>query len=291
MPELPEVETIRSSLQKHIVGHTIQDVVIHLPKQISGEVQRVKGAKIQRVLRFGKGLVIDLDNGYSITIHVKMTGQMLYRSPQTTKQVITGNAKVDLQSLPDKYTHVVFGLDGGAFLFYRDVRQFGWIKIVKSDSVASQQYFKSLGPEPAVAEAMAGKAILTLHYFRHILSRRKTPIKMLLMDQGFIAGIGNIYANDALYISHIHPQRPANSLCKEEQEKLFDAIEVVLRKGIEVGGASEWSYVDALGRAGKYQDLFQVYRKHGKPCPRCGTTIETIRMGGRGTFFCPTCQK
>ncbi len=284
MPELPEVETIRIGLQKYIVGHTIQSIDVHLPKQLSGDTNAVIGAKILEVKRFGKGLVIDLNNGYSITIHVKMTGQMLYRNPQqTVRQVIPGNAKVAIDALPDKYTHVVFHLDKGAELFYRDVRQFGWIKIVKSDSVASQQYFKSLGPEPL--------RDLTLPMFQEIVLKRKTSIKMLLMDQGLIAGIGNIYANDALFISHIHPQRSANSLTKDEQEKLFDAIEVVLRKGIAVGGASEWSYVDALGQAGKYQDFFQVYRKHGQPCPNCGTIIETIRMGGRGTFFCPQCQR
>jgi formamidopyrimidine-DNA glycosylase len=282
MPELPEVETIRIGLQKYLVGHSIKSIQINMAKQISGDIDAITGARILEVKRFGKGLVIDLNNGYSITIHVKMTGQMLYKHLNTPKQ-IPGNVKVDINALPDKYTHVIFYLDNDAVLFYRDVRQFGWIKIVKSDSVASQQYFKSLGPEPL--------RDLTLEKFREILSKRKTPIKMLLMDQGQIAGIGNIYANDALYISHIHPQRPANDLTEDEQEKLFDAVEVVLQKGIDVGGASEWSYVDALGQAGKYQDFFQVYRKHGQPCPKCGTIIETIRMGGRGTFFCPKCQK
>ncbi len=283
MPELPEVETIRAGLQKHLVGHTIKDIQINMAKQISGDVDAILGAIIMEVNRFGKGLVIDLDNGYSITIHVKMTGQMLYRNSKTTKQVIAGNAKVDITALPDKYTHVIFNLDKNAFLYYRDLRQFGWIKIVRSDSVASQPFFKSLGPEPL--------RDLKLEKFRTILNRRKTPIKMLLMDQGVIAGIGNIYANDALFVAGIHPQRPANALTKLEQKNLFDAVEEVLQKGIAVGGASEWSYVDALGQAGKYQDFFQVYRKHGQPCPRCGTTIETIRMGGRGTFFCPGCQK
>lgn len=283
MPELPEVETIRIGLQKYLVGHTIQDVIINLPKQLSGDPKAVIGAKIVEVKRFGKGLVVDLDNGHSITIHVKMTGQMLYKSPTVKKQVIPGNAKVDLAALPDKYTHVVFVLDGGAVLYYRDVRQFGWIKIVRSDSVASQPYFKSLGREPL--------RDLTLADFGVILSKRKTPIKMLLMDQSQIAGIGNIYANDALYLAGIHPKRQANSLTIAEQTKLFNAIETVLQKGIEVGGASEWSYVDALGRAGKYQEFFKVYRKNGTPCPKCGTTIESIRMGGRGTFFCPECQK
>jgi formamidopyrimidine-DNA glycosylase len=289
MPELPEVETIRSGLQKNIVGHTIVNVEVRMLKQISGDTHAVIGAKIVEVKRFGKGLVIDLDNGFSITIHVKMTGQMLYRNA-ASKQRISGNTKVDISSLPDKYTHVIFHLDNEAILYYRDVRQFGWIKIVRSDSVASQPYFKSLGPEPAVTEAVSGKTLLTLANFRRILSRRKTPIKMLLMDQGSIAGIGNIYANDALYLAGIYPKRQACSLSAEEQTKLFEAIETVLRKGIEVGGASEWSYVDALGKAGEYQNFFKVYRKNGQPCPKCGTIIETIRMGGRGTFYCPSCQ-
>lgn len=279
MPELPEVETIRKGLQTLLVGHKIRDVIINLPKQLNGEPEYIIGTKIREVKRFGKGLVIDLENGYSITIHVKMTGQMLYKAEGT----VSGNEKIDILSLPDKYTHVIFKLDRGAELLYRDVRQFGWIKIVKSDSVASQPYFKSLGREPLKD--------LTLEHFSTILEKRKTPIKILLMDQKQIAGIGNIYANDALYLAGIHPTRPANSLQKKEQQKLFESIEEVLQKGISVGGASEWSYVDALGKAGKYQDFFKVYRKQGTICTKCGTTIETIKMGSRGTFFCPKCQK
>ncbi|HSX08711.1 MAG TPA: DNA-formamidopyrimidine glycosylase [Candidatus Saccharimonadales bacterium] len=283
MPELPEVETIRIGLQKYLVGHTIEDVIIHLPKQISGDTKSIIGAKILSVKRFGKGLVITLSNGYSITIHVKMTGQLLYKNSSLSSQPIAGNAKVSVASLPDRYTHVVFKLDKGASLFYRDVRQFGWIRVVRSDLVATEQYFRSLGPEPL--------RDLTLDMFQQILSKRKTPIKQLLMDQSLIAGIGNIYANDALFVARIHPKRSANSLTQKEQKLLFLAIEQVLKKGIEVGGASEWSYVDALGKSGRYQEFFQVYRKHGQKCPRCGTEIETIRLGGRGTFFCPECQR
>jgi formamidopyrimidine-DNA glycosylase len=283
MPELPEVETIRRGLEKYLVGHVITDVLVNLPKQVSGETQAILGATILEVKRFGKGLVIEVDNGYSITIHVKMTGQLLYKNSSSNKNVIPGAAKVSILSLPDKYTHVIFQLDQGAVLFYRDVRQFGWIKVVRSDSVASQPFFKSLGPEPLKD--------LTLLVFRGLLAERKTPIKQLLLDQEKIAGIGNIYANDALYVAGIHPARPANSLTASEQEKLFVAIEQVLQKGIDVGGASEWSYVDALGQAGKYQDFFQIYRKTGQPCKKCGTPVESIKMGGRGTFFCPSCQK
>jgi formamidopyrimidine-DNA glycosylase len=283
MPELPEVETIRRGLEKHLVGHTIINILVNLPKQISGETQAILESKITAVKRFGKGLVIDLDNGYSITIHVKMTGQLLYKTAASDKNVIPGAAKVAISSLPDKYTHVIFELDRGAVLFYRDVRQFGWIKVVRSDSVASQPFFRKLGPEPLKD--------LTLQLFRELLAKRKTPIKQLLLDQEKIAGIGNIYANDALFVAGIHPTRSANSLTATEQEKLFAAIEQVLQKGIDVGGASEWSYVDALGQAGQYQDFFQIYRKTGQPCKRCGTPVEAIKMGGRGTFYCPSCQK
>lgn len=283
MPELPEVETIRIGLHKYLLGHTIKAVDIRLPKQLSGNPDDIIGATVLGVKRFGKGLVVALSNGFSITIHVKMTGQMLYKSKTSRTQGIPGNAKVDISLLPDKYTHVIFELDNDAVLFYRDVRQFGWIKIVRSDLVASQPYFRSLGPEPL--------RDLTYDAFCMLLSKRKTPIKMLLMDQGVIAGVGNIYANDALYLAGIHPTRPANSLSAKEQKNLFEAIETVLKKGIEVGGASEWSYVDALGQAGKYQNFFQIYRKTGQPCPKCGTIIESMRMGGRGTFYCPTCQR
>jgi formamidopyrimidine-DNA glycosylase len=147
--------------------------------------------------------------------------------------------------------------------------------------VPEMPFFKSLGSEPL--------RDLTLERFMKLL-QRKTPIKLLLMDQTKIAGIGNIYANDALYLAKIHPKRPAENLTKKEAKVLFEAIEKVLQKGIEVGGASEWHYVDVLGGKGQYQNFFLVYRKHNTPCPRCGTLLETVKMGGRGTFFCKNCQ-
>lgn len=279
MPELPEVETIRLGLQKYLVGHTIKDVEIRLQKQISGNPKDVIGAKVTGIRRFGKGLVIDLDNAFSIAVHVKMTGQLIYED-------MTTHAKrhpVKVGLLPGPSTHVIFHLDKNGKLYYSDIRQFGWIKIVRTDSVASVPYFKELGPEPFKD--------LTLEKFVEILSKKRTSIKPLMMDQKIIAGIGNIYANDALYVAGIHPKRPASSLTGEEQSRLFKAIETVLQKGLKAGGASEWQYVNALGEAGDYQNFFQVYRKDGKPCTKCGTIIETLKIGGRGTFFCPTCQK
>jgi formamidopyrimidine-DNA glycosylase len=281
MPELPEVETIRKGLEKYLVGRTIEDVEIRLPKMMQGDTQRVKGAIVQAVRRYGKGLVIDLNNGYSIAIHVKMTGQLVYQGRGVPSGSMPLAGKVG--SLPGNATHVIFTLDQNDKLYYNDIRQFGWLKIVPTESVAELGFFKSLGPEALSS--------LTPEKFRSILTSNKSPIKPLLMEQKKIAGIGNIYANDALFLAKIHPSRPANSLSIDETTRLFNAIETVLRKGLEVGGASEWQYVNVLGEAGGYQNFFQVYGRVGKPCPNCGTTIEKIVMGGRGTFFCPTCQQ
>lgn len=284
MPELPEVETIRLGLEKYLIGHKIVDVDVRLPRIFSGDSKRVIGGKVISARRFGKGLLIDLDNSYSIAVHVKMTGQLLYKVSKEPKETgVPKEAKVNIRDLPDKYTHVVFSLDKNAFLFYRDVRQFGWVKVLPTKDASDLPFFKSLGPEPLKD--------LNLEKFKAIISKNKTNIKVLLMDQKRISGIGNIYANDALFVAKIYPKRIALSLSQNETRVLFCGIEVVLKKGLEVGGASEWSYVDVLGGEGKYQNFFQVYNKRGLPCKNCGTKIEKITLGGRGTFYCPKCQK
>lgn len=311
MPELPEVETIRKGLQKYLVGHTITAIEVRLPKQFHGNPQAAIGAKVIAARRFGKGLVIDLDNAFSIAIHVKMTGQLLYRRVSRVSEVSRVSG-AEIGELPDKYTHVVFELRNNnnvipseveeshatktpvratlgrddnisAYLYYRDIRQFGWIKVLPTNEVKELAFFKNLGSEPLKD--------LTLKKFSELLRRTKTPIKLLLMDQTKIAGIGNIYANDALYRAKIHPKRPASSLTKKESKALFAAIEYVLQKGIEVGGASERDYVNVLGGRGQYQNFFLVYQKAGEKCLRCQTIIEKMVLGGRGTFFCPACQR
>lgn len=286
MPELPEVETIKLGLQKYMVGHTITDIELRLPKQFHGDPKLAIGGKVLAARRFGKGLVIDLDNRYSLAIHVKMTGQLLYEKVSRVSQVArvprVPRGEKEIFNLPDKYTHVVFSLDNDAVLYYRDMRQFGWIKVLPTSEVLDLPFFRSLGLEPLKN--------LSFEKFRSLLQKYKTPIKILIMDQTKIAGVGNIYANDALYLAKVHPKRPALSLNDKEIKALFDAIEHVLRKGIAVGGASEWHYVDVLGGKGQYQHFFQVYRKNGKSCGRCGTIIEKMHLGGRGTFFCPACQ-
>lgn len=291
MPELPEVETIRLGLEKHLVGHKITDVEIKLRKIVQGDEKNIIGGKVTGVRRFGKGLVIDLDNGYLLAIHIKLTGQLIYRKvskggkvsevPKEEEKikVIRGTYEV----LPNKWTHVIFHLDKDASLYYNDFRQFGWIKIVKQEELQKLVFFKELGPEFFKD--------LTSEKFRDIVKKSKTVIKPLLMDQKKISGVGNIYANDGLFDAKIDPKRKANILSDKEIENLFTSVEKVLKLGLKLGGASELSFVNALGGEGKYQEHFLVYGQEGKPCPRDGSIIQKIALGGRGTYFCPTCQK
>jgi len=186
--------------------------------------------------------------------------------------------------LPGKFTHVIFKLDRGGTLYYNDFRQFGWIKIVNTKDVETSEFVGKLGPEPLKD--------LTFKKFGEILLKTKTAIKVVLMDQARIGGVGNIYANDSLWMSKIHPKRPANSLAQAEQKELFDNLISVLKEGIKYGGASELNFVTAEGRDGGYQNHFRVYGQQNKLCQRCKKEkIEKEFLGGRGTYFCPHCQK
>ena len=278
MPELPEVESIRLGLEKYLIGHIIESIEVRWTKSFRGKPEWIAGGKVTGVRRFAKVLSIDLSNAYSLLIHVKMTGQLIYQGPKLPHQVLSKKSA----EVGGKHTHVVFTLDRSARMSFSDTRKFGWIEVVKTQDVLQFPFIANLGPEP-----FAG---LTFDVFARTLGNAKTPIKLLLMDQGKIGGIGNIYANDALWLAKVHPMRPANSLTTSEQKKLFDAVMVVLRKGIELGGASEFSYIRPDGSEGKYQEHFLVYGKAGEPCSRCRTTLQKISLGGRGTYFCSKCQ-
>ncbi len=295
MPELPEVETIRRGLEKYLVGHTIERVEVRTRKSLQSGEDKLIGGKIAGTRRFGKVLIIDLDNGYSALIHLKLTGQTIYRGPNLKSPL--GLSKKIFGGLPGKHTHVIFHLDKGGKLYFNDYRKFGWIKVVKTDDVEKTPFIEKLGPEPFVGTqgkpfGYSGQVFLTLELFRKILGRGKAPIKLLLMDQEKIGGIGNIYANDALWKAKVNPKRPANSLSLSEQKDLFDAIIYVLKKSLETGGSSENAYVTSEGGEGAYQNYFLAYNQQGKLCPRCKKAkIEKIQFRGRGTYFCPVCQK
>jgi len=282
MPELPEVQSVKLQLDKFLVGHIIEDVKVNTPSIITGDVNKITGAKVKNIRRFGKVLVFDTDKNFSIVSHIKLTGQFIYRGPnlkrgkELSKKVVGG--------LGGKHTHVIFQLSDEGELFYNDVRRFGWIKIVKTSDVENIDFIKKLGPEPL--------GTLTIKKFIEILGGTKRAIKVLIMDQSKIGGIGNIYANDALFLAKINPKRPANSLDSSEVKKLFNSINTVLKRGLEYGGASELAFVTPDGSEGEYQEHTLVYGKEGSVCKHgCQGKIEKFMLGGRGTYWCPSCQK
>ena len=279
VPELPEVETIRRGLEKYLVGKKIIAIEILDKKLKQSQPFHRFGGIVAAVRRFGKGLVIDLNNGFSIAAHIKMTGQFIYRGPETKKTALSSF----VDNLPSKHTRIIFKLDKNANLFFNDVRRFAWVKIVKTSEVENLPFFKELGPEPFKD--------LTLKYFQNVLKKSNSPLKSLLMDQKKIGGVGNIYANDALNLARIDPRKKTSTFKVNEINKLFDAIHEVLKNGLKYGGATENNFVNALGQSGKYQNHFLAYGRDGEKCYNCGGIIKKIRIAGRGTYFCPDCQK
>ncbi len=272
MPELPEVETIRRDLINLVAGKTILGIRIKLPRIIrkhksAGEIRkRIVGKKVKELDRRGKSLLFHLD-GDILVIHLGMTGQILFSTQKHPFQ-------------KDKYTHAVIDFEEGKQLLFKDVRQFGQMYVVRKENLEKTL---ELGPEPLVKS-------FTLDVLRKLLSA-PTKIKVLLMDQKKIAGIGNIYSDEILFEARIHPLRPANSLSQDEVKRLYQAIAAILKKGIKYRGTSADSYLDALGRKGRYEEHHRVYRRSGEPCRVCRTTIKRITIGGRSAHFCPKCQK
>ena len=263
MPELPEVETIRRGLKEKILGKKIVKVDIKVPKLFVGNSKDIIGTKIIDAKRVAKVLEIVLSNGYSIIIHLKMTGQLIYQGEE------------------NQFTHIIYHFADGTKLLFNDMRKFGWNKIVKTSEVIKifgPDYF---GPEPGMGE-------FTVGYLKKIFSKSGKAIKLVLMDQEKIGGIGNIYANDALYVAGILPTRPAKSLTDIEISKLKKAIEKVIKLGLEYGGSSENTYVNIEGKKGRYMEVTAVYQKKTDPKDH---EIQRTKIGGRGTFSCPICQK
>ncbi len=280
MPELPEVETIRRGLEKYLTGKTIKEIKILDEKLIEGDPKKTLNAKILAVKRYGKGLVIELNNDYSIAFHIKLTGQLIYRGKEN-KNIKPSKEKVGV--LPSKFTRAMIYFKPQGVLYFNDVRRFAWMKILKQNNLSRLDFFKHLGPEPLKD--------LTLENFFQIVKKSNQKIKALLMDQKKISGIGNIYANESLFRARINPLRKASSLTEEEIKRLYNAIEKVLKEGIKYSGVTEVNFVNADGEEGKFQKHLKVYGKKGKPCPSCGLPIKHIKISGRSTFYCEKCQK
>lgn len=281
MPELPEVETIRKGLEKYIVGKKIIEVEIRDPKLYHLDKAHLRGVLVIGVKRYGKGFVIDLNNDYSLAIHVKLTGQFIYQDEATKKIPMD---KKFVAEVPSKFTRVIFHFGDNATLFFNDIRRFAWIKLIKTDEIKKLPFFSEMGPEPFKD--------LTYEYFKTIMITSGGAIKGVLMDQKKIGGVGNIYANDALNLAQINPQRQGKTLNESELIKFYEAVHTVLKAGLKYDGASEINFVNVLGQTGQYQKHFLTYGRQGKICLQCKKgIIKKIRVAGRGTYFCPNCQK
>lgn len=288
MPELPEVETVRKGLAELIPSKTVQTVSFDWPKgfpnaQVDVD-QFLIGARIVRVRRRAKVLLIDLDTEYSLVVHLKMTGQLVYRGEGVAFGAGHPNDSL-IGHLPDKSTRVTFLFSDGTHLFFNDQRKFGWVRLIPTIEVENLDFFKKLGPEPLHAE-------FTARHFRERLQRRtNTNIKAALLDQSVIAGVGNIYADESLWGAKIHPTTLVKNVSVRKLNGLYKSLREVLQLSIEKGGSSDRNYVDVAGRRGSYLTFANVFRREGQPCTRCGTSILKSRVAGRGTHTCPKCQK
>lgn len=265
MPELPEVETIKRDLEKTVLGKKIVNVCMHNPRVIRQPAPRlfkklIEGSTIRNILRRAKLLIFELSNGYALTIHLKMTGQLVYPGGSSSSRV-------------------AFNFKGGQTLDFNDQRLFGELRLIPDWK--KLKFVCTLGPEPFD---------LTFSDFKDMLSKKKTKIKPLLMDQSFISGIGNLYAAEILFRAHIDPQRQAQSLNGSEAGVLFREMSRVLSRAISHGGSSVDDYVRVSGKKGDYSRFHRVYGRKDKPCFVCGEPIKRITQGGRGTYFCAKCQ-
>ena len=272
MPELPEVETIRRDLLPLVVGRTVVEASVsenapRLVQLLTREefCRRLTGHRIEDISRRGKYLLFNLDRGFVWAVHLRMTGRLLHRESGCPE---------------DPHLRAAFCLDDGSWLCFVDMRKFGTMWLVDDESVVTAK----LGPEPLGASFDPG-ALLRL------LGRRSVAVKTVLMDQAALAGIGNIYAYEALFAARIDPRRPANKLSKPAVQRLHEAVRRVLEEALGDRGSSFRDYVDGRGNEGSHHLKVQVFRRTGQPCYVCGTEIRRSKLGGRSTHFCPRCQR
>lgn len=275
MPELPEVETVKSGLEKRFLNKTIAKVTHSdkklrhpLPKNI---VNILTNATIKSFYRRAKVLFIHLDNGYSLIFHLGMTGKIVF----------------DINTVAEhlhKHNHFNIYFDDESYMIFNDIRRFGYVDLCKTDEIEQLDYIKNLAPEPLTDE-------FNVNYLFDKLKNKQIAIKVAIMDNPTVVGVGNIYACESLFKAGIHPKTPSNKVSKKKLEVLVNEIKETLKIAIAKGGSTLKDYVQADGSLGYFQHEFFVYGKHNEDCKVCGTKIDKITLGQRSTFFCPKCQK
>lgn len=313
MPELPEVETVRRGLHGLIIGRTVKkethDTAKSFPNAPADVRQFLIGSTVTNVRRRAKVLLIDLSTDYTLVIHLKMTGQLVWVNETSRQTSFRGRSeKGELTSpssggenpssrfgaghpndsligeLPDRSTRVTLEFTDGSKLFFNDQRKFGWMKLLPTIEVPNIDFMKRVGPEPLEADFTPAQ------FAARFTRRTKTSIKAALLDQSVIAGVGNIYADESLWGAKIHPKRLVSSITPTEFALLYTELRSVMNLAIEKGGSTDKNYVNAEGKRGSYMDFARVFRREGQACPRCGTTIIKFKSAGRGTHVCPVCQ-
>ena len=272
MPELPEVETVRRGLEKLILGKKISNIDIRYPKMIKTDLhefqKEMPGQVIQSIGRRGKYLLFYLSDKVLIS-HLRMEGKYFYYPDQVPER---------------KHAHVLIHFEDGGTLVYEDVRKFGTMELLAPELLEAYFISKKLGPEPTEQDFDLGR-------FKLALKKSKKPIKSHLLDQSLVVGLGNIYVDEVLWRAKVHPARISQSLTAQEARKVHDETINVLGQAVEKGGSTIRTYTNAFGEDGTMQEFHQVYDKTGQACSRCGAIIEKIQLGGRGTHFCPKCQR
>jgi formamidopyrimidine-DNA glycosylase len=274
MPELPEVETIRLALEPHLVGRRLEQVDIHDPRLVrpfepTAVAAELEGERVAALERRGKYLIVRFESGRALLIHLRMTGSLRHAVRDGLEE--------------DPYRRAVVRLDDGSDVAYRDVRRFGtWLLLEPHE--ADPYIDDRLGREPL-------ERSFTSRRLGERLEGRRAPIKAALLDQRTVAGLGNIYVDEALWRARVHPLRPAGELDGDEIARVTRGIKEALRAGLARQGASLRDYSTPDGRRGRMQEEFRVYGRAGEPCPRCGTPVDKIKAGGRGTWYCPNCQR
>lgn len=300
MPELPEVETVRRGLAELLPGRMVRDVtVFDSPKSFPNDPVQVNtffiGAQMKAVRRRAKVLIIDLSTGYSLLIHLKMTGQLVFRSADDFGGESANNKGRDFAgghpndslvgALPDRSTRVQIDFVDGSHLFFNDQRKFGWIKILPVKALDELPFFQKIGPEPL------DSATSSTEFIQRIRRRQNSMIKPALLDQSVIAGVGNIYADESLWAACIHPETRVRDVPDEALALLFEELVKVLQLSIDNGGSTDKNYVDAEGRRGNYLKFAHVFKRDGQPCHRHpDVSIQKTKVAGRGTHTCPVCQ-
>ena len=276
MPELPEVETVVKGLRPLITDRIVTAVEIREENMIAypeADIQAFKdsliGSKIDAINRRGKYIIIELNTDKNMVIHLRMTGKLLVK---------------EVKEFRDKHTHVIFSLNDGQEIRFNNIRKFGRVYLIDKNHPEQAGGLADLGPEPLSDE-------LTVEDFKKLFEKRRALMKSLLLNQHFVAGIGNIYADEILFRSQVRPDRTADTLTELEKEAIYHNMREILRKGIIYGGTSFSDYVNAFGEKGSFQEELRVHQREGEKCCECDSIIEKIKVSGRSTYFCPQCQK